>query len=210
MIVGPPPLNQLFPRDTGLQVITGPALLGPVWQNVAYHSVVPLFLIIGKLIYLRRLAWAESENLPNGDEWQYRQWMVALYDQALSGEGSEYSSLRLMSDQIDDLNQNRIKQIKSVAAKADEAIIKLLEGVIVENELYLDPEKTINHRIEDLIIYMQSNELYFEDKSGGFSDYFKTMFKDTRNQPADFPKSNHPRILDAWITNEVIDERDFV
>lgn len=210
MLLGPTPLNSIYGRDTGIATSKGPLLLGPVWQNVSFHELVPTFLVLGKLVYLRRLAMEEVANVSVGDVNEYKNWMTSFGDQVLTGAEGEYNVFRLMIDSIDRSMTPRINQLKFLATQCDQHV----ETVIMTSPLAIRElganELSINHVIENLIIYMRSNELYLEDSIGGFYRYLRFRFKDTRNAPADFPVSQNPRILDQWITNEIIPESDFL
>lgn len=205
--LGPTGLSARYPLGTGLQVCRPgqPQVLGPVWARVTDHPLVGLFLVLGKLIHLRRLASSEGDHVEGGHDDVFREWIVSFGDQALSGDADEYAVHRLMVDQIDRLNAGRIETLQQFAASIDGHVQSVFRSDLVPSVVGITEEMGVPERVAAVISYMEGNDLSLEDTTNGFAAYFLQKLE-TPEGPAQFPVTDaSPDVLDVWITDQVID-----
>jgi hypothetical protein len=210
MLVLPTRLSDQYPTDTGLYVARRgePLILGPVMQDVAWHPLIPWFLVLGKLIHLRRLAEAESPNTDPGYEESYRQWATAYADQITDGEADDYAHLVAETKGVQVVIERTVSNLRGLAERCDELVERLFEGQIAEG-LWLDPAEPLGERVDQVIGWMEDEGVGLEVRPGGYRDYLMQVMVGADGLPAAFPVSSNPSVLDDWITGEVIPVSSF-
>lgn len=205
MIQLPSNLTKLFPAETGIQVVKSgnPVILGPVMHEIEWHPLVPFFLTMGKLIHLRRLAEPEPGHAEPGFEQQFRKWMTAYADQIVDGDAEDYSHHIGETRGIQLIVERTVEQVRSLAQRADDLIIKLFEGQVAD-DLWLNPADTLAERVDGVISYMEANDIGLEDRAGGYRDYLMELLSTPEGLPAIFPTASNPKVLDEWIADQVV------
>jgi hypothetical protein len=210
MLVLPSRLSDQYPSDTGLYVARAgqPLVLGPVMQEVEYHDLIPWFLVLGKLIHLRRLAEAESPNTDPGYEQSYRQWATAYADQIVDGDAEDYGHFTAEAKGVQLVIERVVGQLRGLGQRCDELVVRLFEGQVAEG-LMLDPAEPLGERVDQVIVFMEDEGIGLEDRPGGYRDFLMEALVSGDGLPAAFPTSANPSVLDDWITGEVIPTSSF-
>lgn len=147
---------------------------------------------------------------PNGTPPPSRPANVSGYvDQIVDGEEADYAHHVGETRGIQLVIERTVEQLRSLTRRADDLIVKLFEGQVAD-DLWLDPTDPLAERVNGVIAYMESNQIGLEDRPGGYHDYLMELLSTPAGLPAVFPTAANPKVLDEWITDQVVPPSQFL
>lgn len=206
IVLGPNTIANGTDPETVLMVSGDTCILGP--SEGPTKEVDPLshiFLLLGKIISARRVCTQDrvmnlrppaaietlgglqaviteySKEDDTGDEWE-------LVWQPLA-ENIEQSGVDPLARHVADID----RRLTRLFVSETQAI------------LALDPNLTLEQRVEAVDLYLRMKGFTVEASSGGFRDFIATAFQDTCGRRINLPTSTNPSFPDSWITPEVVD-----
>lgn len=207
LLIGPNAVKNGMSPATALIGCRGMALLGPA-EGPGPGEVDPIariFLIIGKLLAVRRAIHPEYRNVqtPESQILQLEHVQMAMLDEGASGRPDEYPEYEVVYQPLADLTEQQVQGMNQMAEQADSAVVRVM-GAESARILGLDPNLKLEEKVQAVIDYMGQAGLTVHAQKRGFRDYLMKMFRDASGLPAAFPSSTDPVFPDTWITPEVV------
>lgn len=205
LVLGPNVIRDGLTLDHALVACRGMALLGPNDpQTTPLDPIHRIFVIIGKIMSVRRVVMPESNQGPQECAIRTLEGVqMATLDESTDGDPSGYSAWDVVWQPLTDQVADRINDISKVGDVADQCVRRLMD-LESTRILGLDPNLTLAQKVQAVMDYMGEQALSLEQQRFGMRDYLMKLFRDADGIPVGFPSSPFPTFPDSWITPDVI------
>jgi hypothetical protein len=207
VVIGPGLVTMGLSPNTALCGFGDFGYLGPVvQQTIVVDPVSKLFLLVGKILAIRRVLENESITAQGIDfSTNLQNAQMAMIQQEAGDGAAGFNAYEVVWQTQSNAVNNLTIQFDKMVSDADNAVRNVFQretAVLIS----VDPNADLDVKVSSVIRYMQDRNLYVEDSDYGMRDYLMTILRDVDNIPAAFPATaDDPDFPDAWITPIPVD-----